>query len=254
MGFLVQYKFYKEIIKGEYNKDEILSGDIKVGSPYEDVPIESLAGKIMALMARRNILVTEVEIFEIEKKKISYKEFEDGIVIKNRKFRFDDGPAVEAVEEAPSDPAVLLSNPQVQAALKFLGTQKLAIPTVPAASNIPAITMPVALGNPIRAEVYTPKEVDPIWVRNSERLNGGALALTQGKRYPIYEEKMHPAGQKGGMLYVTVDDNGKKVVVSDKLFQLPQNLIGGDTVSVQKEEPKLLYQEKKEPEMPVLRR
>ena len=50
MGYFVNYKYVKR-----ENRDEVLEGEIKVGSPYEDLPLSVLAGKIMALMARRNI-------------------------------------------------------------------------------------------------------------------------------------------------------------------------------------------------------
>src|SRR5690606_33375022 len=94
LGFEITLKFHEEISKGEYNKDELKTKTTKVGGPLEDVPIEVLAGKVIAQLARRNILVVDVEIYEITKKKISFKETSDGILIKNKKFRFDDGALI----------------------------------------------------------------------------------------------------------------------------------------------------------------
>ena len=86
MGYELVFYFHKEISKGEYNKEEVKKKSVKVGSPYEEVPLETVAGKIIAQLARRNILVVDVDIFELTKKKLSYKETSDGILIKNKKF------------------------------------------------------------------------------------------------------------------------------------------------------------------------
>jgi len=246
MGFYIQYKYNKEITKGEYDRSEQLEGSIKVGSPYEDIKTEVLAGKIMALLARRNILVVEIEAFEIEKKKINYRELDDGIVIKNKKFKFDDGPALEATEQVDDiDPSALLSDPRIQAALKQLNLT----PSVKPAAK------PSQKERCLRMEIYNPMKTDQIWVKNSERLNNGPLALTPRKKYPIFEEREHPAGVNGGMLYVTTDDEGKKILVSDKLFEIPSSLVDGNGIAVVKEAgPKLMYEGEHAADMPELRR
>ena len=98
MGYEVKY-FYKEEteVKGQYS-DEIKEKKVKIGDPWEEVPLEVVAGKVMAQLAKRNIFVTDVEIYRLAKEKISYRNTEDGIVIKNKKFRYDDGPAAVADE------------------------------------------------------------------------------------------------------------------------------------------------------------
>lgn len=88
----ITFHYYEEIRRGEYNRDESKSRTIKVGTPEEDTPLETAASKIISQMARRNILVHDVEIYEFTKKKLSFKETPDGISIKNKKFKFDDGP------------------------------------------------------------------------------------------------------------------------------------------------------------------
>ena len=108
LGFEITLKFHEEISKGEYNKDELKTKTTKVGGPLEDVPIEVLAGKVIAQLARRNILVVDVEIHEITKKKISFKETADGILIKNKKFRFDDGALITTSVESEETPQELI--------------------------------------------------------------------------------------------------------------------------------------------------
>jgi len=56
----------------------------------------------MAQFARRNILVQDVKIFEYVRKEVAFKEEEDGIRIKNKRFRFDDGAAV-TLQDAPTE-------------------------------------------------------------------------------------------------------------------------------------------------------
>ena len=82
--------YYKKRKKSdeESPSDEALSFKKRIGDPYEETPIEKLAAAIMMQLARRDIWVDDVEIYEISKKKISFKETKSGIVIKNKKFIF----------------------------------------------------------------------------------------------------------------------------------------------------------------------
>jgi hypothetical protein len=215
MGYEINYKYHEEISKGEYNREETKTKTIKVGTPYEDMPLESLAGKIMAQLARRNILVVDVEIFEYTKKKINYRETPDGVVIKNKKFSFDDGPVVsvnesETEEQSPEQMlATLLANPQVQAALA--GNQVAVQAGVPAKIT-PGGPLANKKQNILRHEIFNP--VDKIFLEDARRRG---FSFTLGKRYPILGEKMGP-NMMVGMIYTVVDDNGKTQKLSDKFF------------------------------------
>ena len=103
MGYEVIFH-YKEEEKSPQNGDRSYSEEekikkIKVGNLEDDTPIEAVAGKIFAQLARRNILVIDVEIYEFTKKKLNYKETDDGFLIKNKKFRFDDGVSSSIVAD-----------------------------------------------------------------------------------------------------------------------------------------------------------
>ena len=90
MSYGILLKYHEEsAVKGEYNREETKEKTIKCGKPFEDTPLDEVAGKIIAQLARRNILVTDVEVYEYHKKKINYSETDDGIKIKGRKFSFD---------------------------------------------------------------------------------------------------------------------------------------------------------------------
>lgn len=215
MGFEVIFKYHEEISKGEYNKEELKTKNVKVGSPYETVPLETVAGKVMAQLARRNILVVEVEIYEYSKKQISFKETDDGILIKNRKFSFEGGASVvtelEELSEVLDTSNVpvsseelllkLLSNPALAAVLKDKG--------IAPKTSIPA---PVQSFKPIRYEIFG--HGDPVLAKDAKRRG---YAFTIGKRYPIISETKTPPPIEG-MTYITIDDNGHRRTMNDRCF------------------------------------
>jgi len=48
----------------------------------EEVPVEKLASAVMMQLARRDIMVFNVEISEFIKRKVSFKETKGGVLIK----------------------------------------------------------------------------------------------------------------------------------------------------------------------------
>jgi hypothetical protein len=236
MGYQIEYIFHPEASKGEYDRTTTQNSSVTVGSPYEEVSLEVLAGKVMALMARRNILVISVEIFEMVKKQLTFKEVEDGIIIKNKKFKFDDGPAVQTGEEIKESPqqqlqALLAANPGLAGLMNptpvpspaQISTQ-LAIKTPTVAINTPP-AIPAGV-SPIRYEFYRPD--DPFW-ENYAKQSIKEYAFTMGKRYPILSEKTRPlASVQGaaasGLFYETIDDKNRRQVLPNQLFvpQMPK--------------------------------
>lgn len=93
MGFEVKYAYYEKGDRG-YNTEDEKELTSKVGEPFDDVTLEQLAGAIMAQFARRDIMVFDAEIYELAKKKISFKETNGGIILKNKKYSFDKGAAL----------------------------------------------------------------------------------------------------------------------------------------------------------------
>ena len=90
MGYELIFHYKEAESPGVY-KDEIKNKSYKIGKVTEDVGLDVLAGKILAQLARRSILIVDVEIYEYAKKKLNYRETNDGIVLKNKKFSFDSG-------------------------------------------------------------------------------------------------------------------------------------------------------------------
>lgn len=207
MGFEVTY-FYKEAdeFPGSY-KEEILSKSCKIGKFEQDVPLETLAGKIISQLARRNILIVDIEIYEFAKKKISYKQTETGISIKNKKFNFDSGTAIIADSEEDEELSRILENSDLLEKIK-----KVIFPQsscyvknqikVPNQSNGKKI---------LRQEIYEPE------LLTKAKVEQKGYKFTVGKKYPIYAEKKG----LGISNYVTKDDTGREVEVSCDCFVVP---------------------------------
>lgn len=277
MGYEVTFHYYEEgSEKGKYNEEEKKTKSITVGKLTEEVSLDVLAGKIMAQFARRNILVVDVEIYEYTKKKINFKEEQDGIRIKNKKFRFDDGASVTLEDTAESNAdqlaSLIVANPQLLSQLQAqLGLpqqpvhphqliQRPAAPQQPVQESQVRMPPQQPISHPRQAMRY--EVFDPIDSALMNLAKQKGWQFTVGKRYPIFEEK--PAQRvTDGMLYSTVDDTGKKQMISDKFFVPIQNKLYGNFIEDSMESnivggrgptPRLLWDNAIESDMPIIRR
>ena len=215
MGFECCY-YYHEKVDGDYNKEETRTFKKKVGDPFDDVPLEKLAASIMAQMARRDIWIVNVEIFELSKKPVSFKESKGGIVIKNKKFSFDgnEDSTFVAVETLPTNENQQYTVTEYQPAVQKMPTQQLSA----AAVHPHNVSAPAPLKNlnrrPIDAMVFLP---EPLHLHQAKQKN---LRFTTNKKYPIFEKRPAP---NGGELFVTQDDTGREQIISDVYF-VPANI------------------------------
>tara|TARA_Y100000034_G_scaffold106329_1_gene134951 strand:+ start:2175 stop:2891 length:717 start_codon:yes stop_codon:yes gene_type:complete len=163
MGYEVTYKYYEKAERG-YKTEEEKDLKAKIGDPFEEVPMEKLAAAIMAQFARRDIMVFDADIVELTRKPIKFKETKGGVILKNKKYSFDQGTElhcenlVEVTNEGP-------------APLQMPATQQPAV----AARKVAA-----ASHTPIRYEYFNPPPgTDEEWVK---------IGLTVGARYEVVEE------------------------------------------------------------------
>ena len=214
MGFSVSYKYYERLSNGDYNREELKDMKRKVGDPLDDTTLEELASKILAQMARRDILVQDVEIFEYEKKKITFKETPGGIVLKNKKFNLDTiSHCLEANEiDTTQTQKVTQLNPGYPIKQK---------------TNGEIVVPPELQGQvPIRVEIYDPEP---------DMLKAGMVKgkFTIGRKYPIFSETRDPReatfGKELPILYITIDDLGRRMPAPSVVFRPEgKGLIGGD--------------------------
>jgi hypothetical protein len=200
MGFEVVY-YYKELIDennpGVYSED-VKTKTSKIGRATEDVSFEVLSSKILSQLARRNILIINFEIFEFQKKKINYKETNDGIIIKNKKYKFD-GKINSFVDL--KDCYTIEQDEEIYENDEQIDVFPCKIKNIQPNVNLHQ-------SRPIRYEYFDPELMS---LHKAKQKN---LKFTQGKKYPILGEE----NLGGNLLYKTKDDSDQEVRVSAEYF------------------------------------
>jgi hypothetical protein len=196
MGYEIIYSFHPKDEEGSYKKDEVKELKKKLGEPFEDVLLDKLASTIMSQLARRDIWIFDVKIYELVKREISFRETKGGIVIKNKKFLLDGemNIVVQEMDEVPAKPQNGLVN---IAAQPNGGMINLAGPQRPQ--------------RPIKWVALDPD------LPNLDKVKSSGLAFTPDKRYPVFSESTHPK-KFGVMIYVMMDDNKREVTLEDTYF------------------------------------
>lgn len=194
MGYEVTYK-YHERKDGGYDKEELKSLKKNVGDPFDEVPLEKLAGAVMAQLARRDIFVVDVDIVELSRKQISFKETNGGVVIKNRKFLFDQASSliVQQVVEVPENAVAVPQERRIQQVQDSAATGD--------------------LGRPIDMVIFSPE------LPQMPEIKKKGLRLTPDKKYPVYGREQIGAVS----ILKIVDDVGRQQNVSDIYF-IPANV------------------------------
>jgi hypothetical protein len=253
MGFEIVYKYHPKTEKG-YDTSEVEDLKKELGKPFEDVPLEKVAAAIMLDMARRDIWIVKVEVTELVKKKVEFRESDGGIVLKNKKFSLDslanaleERPIAQAVPVPPQPQVPQVPQPQVPQPLPHesmipparQGQQQQPRQPLPHENMVPPARQgqaPPVAPAPVAAPAHIPhirKETfdpDPELIRTGAKVNG---KFTMGKAYPILSEGNDPremqTGERLPILYQTVDDRNKKVSVSSLYFiPMQRGLIGGN--------------------------
>jgi hypothetical protein len=194
MGYEVWYSYHEKTDEG-YNKEEVKKLKKRIGDPFEDVPLEKLAAAIMTQYARRDIWVIGVEILELSKKDVNFREAKNGIIIKNKKFLWGENSniVVEDMEPAPAPQLPVVHQPN----------------TSPQA---PIATQPHNGGQlrPLKFMRFVPE------LHMMPEVKSKGLKFTPDKAYPVFHIQPHPSGI--GEVFKMVDDNNREHLISDKYF------------------------------------
>lgn len=219
--FEICYHYYQ---KNEDGPGYDISSAKSFTKKYKDADLDQVATTVMKQLARRDLMVFDVEIYEYAKRKITFKETKGGVIIKNKKFSLDGN--VESIEEIPEQ-----------------------LPQDLRALTVPNPQLPNN-HRPMRHEIYDPEP-------GAKKFN-----MTPKKRYPVLQEKtvMQKVNINGmltempGCDYLTVDDTGNQVRVPSMHFMPEQRgLIGMENVQ-REESPNLMFMGEHTTSMPVLRR
>lgn len=226
MSFEVNFLYYEKLENSfDYDRDNPKSFKKVYGKLEEEYSYEKLISQINAQYARRDIFVYDTEIYEFQKKKISFKQIKDGFVIKNKKFSLkksnEENLELECVEESQS----VIGAPHAHMAELH--------PVFEPATNI-APTPPVQTTAPnqnIAVNVVPkPKKIiktvifSPLTVENRRKF---PYKFTVNKNYPVYAEK--PVMNGIGTMIDTVDDLGQNVTVPDEHFVSENISLIGDS-------------------------
>ena len=209
MAFEIVFKYYECLEDGiDYDKSNILSYTKNLGNIFEEVSLEKLASMILTQLARRDVFVFDVEVFELVKKKISYKQSKNNILIKNKKFGFSgETIVVQEIEESN----LLSCKQESEVDNNFVAQLKQIIKSnapaaAPAAAPVPSKSLKDS--RPIRKMIFVPSD--------TSYLKGKPLRFTPNKVYSVYREKL--ANNGIGMILCTIDDMGREVEVTDEYF------------------------------------
>lgn len=210
MGYEVVYKFHEKLPDGNYNYEETKTFKKKVGDPFDEISLEQLASTIMAQLARRDVWIIGVEAFELSKKQINFKETKGGIVLKNKKFLFENGCSIASVSDEDSDNGQFKSTISENSA----SINNNVYPH----NNLSSNQKSVANRRPIDHCVFLPE------LRQIQEVKQKRLKLTQEKQYAVYEKKMGMSGE----FYLISDDSGKAEWVASEYFVPAKVTLVGD--------------------------
>lgn len=250
MGYEISYFYHERLEEGGYDKDETKVMKRRVGDPFDDLPLEKCAGAVMAQLARRDIWVVDVEIFELSRKKITFRETKGGIVIKNKKFAVgDEGnqnlvvtDLVEEQQQFHGQQAALMQMPMDTPGYQAPASEY----QMPMDNSSPYGMVPDTVVNdtgngsngvgprtdfhPHNQGKLRPKR----WVsfvpepQMLAEVKQKQLKFTVEKKYPVFAAMLTPSGV--GEIYKTIDDLGRQVNISDKYFVPAQQALVFDDV------------------------
>lgn len=268
MGFEVVYRYHEELDDGGYNKEEVKEMSRKIGDPFEDISLETLAQKIMAQMARRDIWVLpDVDIYELKKQKVNFKQCKGGVVIKNKKFLLDSENNSIICQDIPEAP------PGQQNLLALVPQNGALAPH----NNLPMHAQQSNVGKrPLKFVVVD--DSGAIQDGNGDRIpvvmaiKRAGLQFRGGIRYPVFQEMDDPRDKRVDKyghpsldrkkVYMMWDDSKRDVMVSQDYFvpadiRLERSLADDPWDKTQSggRAPKLMFdQEDGNAQMPELRR
>ena len=261
MGYEIRVKYHPKKSEGiGYDAEKVEEQVKKVGKPFDDTGLEKLAGAVMAQLARRDVMVVDLEIDELVRKPVSFKEASDGrgIILKNKKFSLDKTASLVADDLIETEIGVPVeidpeSIPAGMQPHELIAMQRQSQPdALDALYNKPDARLPVRKANAASRPKVNPNRVvyhayfEPgIYVGQAKERR---LKFTEGNKYPVHAVRENPnGGALGNMLSIT-DDTGR-IIELEEVFFTPagQGLLGDDELgfsespSAGNPEPRLSY-------------
>ena len=225
MGFEIKYTFHPRKEDGGYNTDSKEEKTVKVGKPFDDTPLEKCAAAIMAQMARRDVWVVDVKVYELVKSEINFKESADGrgIILKNKKYHLGstaEALAEDLIEEVQQTQQGLIVPPGMQP------HEMIAMKQAPAdLSNLYDGNTRVPITKTPRPQINQNKTIyhvffEPLQWTNEARRN--KLKFTEDRKYAVHAviPKKTASGdvRLDAQEIALTDDEGKVMILDEKYF------------------------------------
>lgn len=217
MGFEVKYTYHPRKEEGGYDTDQKEEKLVKVGKPFDDTPMEKVAAAIMAQLARRDIWVVDVQVAELVRKEITFKECKDGkgITLKGKRYSFNEAAqmiAEDVVEEMPIVPQGMQPHEMIAIQKQSQNIDDLYSNPNKAAPVQKTPQTPINQNRVIYKVIFDPSIH---YIPEAKRLG---LRFTQDKEYPVHQVIQHPTGKLEMQKIAVTDDVGRVVTVDEKFF------------------------------------
>lgn len=235
MGFEITYFVHpRKEDGGGYDYSIREEKSVKIGKPFEEIPLENLAAAVMAQMARRDVLVVDVQVVELVRKEVAFKECKDGqgIILKNRRFSFNEAAqmvAEDVIEECSNKNLAITSRQPHEMALQphEVAVQPHEV-AVNKSSNIDDLYSNPNKNVPVKRQVAPIQQVnqnkvlyrvlfDPS-IHHLPELKSRRLKLTPEKEYAVHQIVPHPTGKLEYQQIVVTDDVGRPIKIDEKYF------------------------------------
>lgn len=202
--FEIEFKYYKQKENLDYNKEEPFVFKNKFGKIDEDYPKEKLAKYILTQLARRDVFIYDVEIYEFTKKKVNFKLGKNGFLIAGSKFNNSD-----LAEDCNLEDDVLTEPQAIPLAQNLAPT--------PQQPQNKFINLASKFGDLKSRKIMRKVAFVPPLRMDKSKF---PYKFTLNKTYPVYSERYNTNGI--GMFITTTDDNNEILEVIDEWF-VPAN-------------------------------
>jgi hypothetical protein len=201
MAYEVVFKYYDIKDDGSFCHDSPQEIKKKFGNIETEYPLDKLMSNITGYLARRDIYVFDVDVYEFTRKKIPFKITKNGLVLKNQKVSYDD---------MLENTVLIAEKPQVINQVENNQNQKTTVvnQNKNRFENLADKIIKNKNKKPNRFVVFSP----PLNVDKS-KFN---FKFSKNKKYPVFSERYAENGI--GMILSMIDDAGNDVEVHDEYF------------------------------------
>lgn len=237
MGFEVKIVYHPRKEEGSgYNYEIKQETSVKVGKPFDSTPLERLAGIIMSQMARRDIFVLadEIEVVELVRSNVSFKECKDGkgIILKNKKFSFNEAAQLVAEDMGIPDQSSCKFTPQEQQSFGMVNVPQNGHYPHEVLANHSSASIEDLYANPnkpvplqksqSKVPINQNKVLYKVYIDESspyrKEVKRLPAKLSFDKDYAVHAIIPSPSGRLDAQKLAITDDVGKVVEIDEKYF------------------------------------